>query len=111
MTNLRRFLSLLTVAVVGLLAVLTGNATALAQEPAPNGVAPQGPVSPSLRFNVANEWEMHRRAAAPDYRPKYRSLFVDPGYSFYCPLQPYWNGVYSAGGMPRADACCPLFSK
>jgi hypothetical protein len=54
---------------------------------------------------------MHRRATSPDYRPKYRTLFVDPGYSFYCPLQPYWNGVYSAGGMPRADACCPLFSK
>jgi hypothetical protein len=101
----------LSITAAGLLAVLTCDTPAFAQDASSAAVAPEGPISPSLRYNVSNEWEMHRRSASPDYRPKYRSLFVDPGYSRYCPIQPYWNGVFSAGGSPRAGACCPLFSK
>ncbi len=110
MTNPVRAFTLLPAA-AALLVVVTGEVPAFAQDAAAASAAPDGPVSPSLRYNVSNEWEIHRRAASPDYRPRYRSLFVDPGYSRYCPIQPYWNGVYSAGGSPRAGVCCPLFSK
>jgi len=100
MTRSIRALTLLTAA-TSLLAVFIGNAPALAQDATPTVVAPDGSAAPGWRFNVANEWEIHRRAASPNYRPKYQSLFVDPGYARYCPLQPHWNGVYSAGGRPR----------
>jgi hypothetical protein len=66
----------------------------------------QGPAPRIPRLNVADEWEIHRRATSPDYRPASRSIFVDPGYVRYCPIQPYWNGVFSAGGRPRTGACC-----
>ena len=67
---------------------------------------PRGPAPRIPRINVADEWEIHRRAASENYRPANRSIFVDPGYTCYCPIQPYGNGVFSAGGQPHPRACC-----
>ncbi len=110
MTN-RIQASILVTAASGLFAVFNGDAPLLGQETATPADRndPSAPVS--LRMNVAYEWEMHRRATSPEYRPKYRPIFVDPGYTRYCPIHPYWNGVFTAGGSPRAGACCPPFSK
>jgi hypothetical protein len=94
-----------------LFAVLVGDAPLFGQEAAAPVDRGDSSAPVGMRYNVADEWEMHRRAASPEYRPKYRPIFVDPGYSRYCPIRPYWNGVFTAGGSPRADACCPLFSK
>jgi hypothetical protein len=103
--NLIRSAILLT-AVATLFASPVGIQPTYGQDSDMTVASPQGLAPYRLRYNVADEWEIHRRAASPDYRPKYRSLFVDPGYTYYCPIQPYWNGVFSAGGQPHPRACC-----
>jgi hypothetical protein len=104
MMNLLRaviFLSLVT----ALTTVPAGQNLACGQDTA-IPTASQGPAPRIPRINVADEWEIHRRAASPDYRPANRSIFVDPGYTCYCPIQPHWNGVFSSGGQPHPRACC-----
>jgi len=103
--NLFRSAILLTVMTVSL-AVPASHRPAYGQDADMTVVSPQGLPPYRLRYNVADEWEVHRRAASPNYRPAYRSIFVDPGYTCYCPLQPHWNGVFSAGGQPHPRACC-----
>jgi hypothetical protein len=103
--NLIRSTMLLT-AVACLFAIPVGIQPAYGQDPDMTVVSPQALPPYRLRYNVADEWEIHRRAASPNYRAANRSIFVDPGYTCYCPLQPRWNGVFSAGGQPHPRACC-----
>jgi hypothetical protein len=98
--------AMLLTAVACLFAIPVGIQPAFGQDPSMTVVSPQGLPPYRLRYNVADEWEIHRRAASSDYRPVNRSIFVDPGYTWYCPIQPHWNGVFSAGGQPRTSACC-----
>jgi len=105
MMTVIRALSLLTIA-TGLLSIPMQCASAFGQEGNADRVSPASYPPVPRRADVADEWEIHRRAASASYRPVYRSIFVDPGYAGYCPIRPYWRGVYSAGGSPHATACC-----
>jgi hypothetical protein len=105
MLNASRSSILLTASLVGLAVPVSQN-LACGQDTAIPTASSQGPAPRIPRLNVADEWEIHRRAASENYRPAYRSIFVDPGYARYCPIQPCWNGVFSSGGRPHPSACC-----